>query len=227
MKISDMNWMQVEDYLKKDDRLIIVVGAIEQHGYLSLATDVKIPMKLAEEASEKTGVLIAPPMNFGCSPYFTSYPGTLSVRVSTLLAVIEDIIRSAYNQGFRKILVLNGHGGNTAISTYLYELANELLDMQAKFYSWWTQEVIADIAKKHGLEGNHANWMEAFPFTVIGEMPKEKKETPGPIHTTNSDEVRKHYGDGSFGGDYLAEEKVMDEVFEACLDEVLGLLKFD
>jgi len=227
MKISEMNWMQVEEYLAKDKRLIIVVGAIEQHGYLSLATDVKIPMKLAEAVSEKTGVLIAPPMNFGCSPYFTSYPGTLSVRVSTLLAVIEDIIRSAYYQGFRKFLMLNGHGGNTAISTFLYELANELPDLQAKFYSWWTQDVIADIAKKHGLEGNHANWMEAFPFTVVSDMPEVKKDTFESTHPMNTEEVRKICGDGSFGGDYLADEKVMDEILDACSGEVLGLLKFD
>jgi len=226
MKISEMNWMQIEEYLENEDRLIFVVGATEQHGYLSLATDVKIPMKLAEAASEKSGVLIAPPMNFGSSPYFTSFPGTLSIKVSTLLAVIEDIVKSAYTQGFRKFLVLNGHGGNSAISTSLYELANELPEMQANFYSWWTQKPVEEIAKRHGLEGNHANWMEAFPYTVLGDMPK-KKDDPGKLHIASSMEVRKHYGDGSFGGDYLADEKVMEEIFEACLMEIMDLLEFD
>ena len=57
MKFEDLNWMQVEEYLKTDDRLILVLGACEQHGYLSLMTDVKIPMALAEEASRQSGVL--------------------------------------------------------------------------------------------------------------------------------------------------------------------------
>ena len=61
MRIEDLNWMDVEEYLKHDDRLILVLGTIEQHGYLSLATDVKIPMALADAASVKTGVLVAPP----------------------------------------------------------------------------------------------------------------------------------------------------------------------
>ena len=91
MKFEDLNWMQVEDYLKKDDRIILVLGACEQHGYLSLMTDVKIPMVLGEEASRQTGVLLAPPLNFGCSPYFLTYPGTISLRLHTFLDVVEDI----------------------------------------------------------------------------------------------------------------------------------------
>src|SRR5512137_608954 len=101
MRIDDLNWMDVEQYLKQDDRLILVVGACEQHGYLSLLADVKIPLALADAASKQTGVLVAPPLNFGASPYFLTYPGTLSLRLSTLMDTVEDILRSAYGQGFR------------------------------------------------------------------------------------------------------------------------------
>jgi creatinine amidohydrolase len=107
MRIDEMNWFSVEQYLKSDDRLMLVTGACEQHGYLSLLTDAKIPLALAEAASEKTGVLVAPVINFGSSPNFLAYPGTISLRITTLLAVVEDIIRSVYRQGFRRILVLN------------------------------------------------------------------------------------------------------------------------
>lgn len=110
MRIEELNWFDVESYLKQDDRLILVLGACEQHGYLSLLTDVKIPLALADAASEQTGVLIAPPQNFGSSPYFLHYPGTFSLRVSTLIDLVEDLVRSAYGHGFRRILILNGHG---------------------------------------------------------------------------------------------------------------------
>jgi len=111
MRIEELNWMDVEQYLTQDDRLILVLGACEQHGYLSLLTDVKIPLCPGGCCSQQTGVLVAPALNFGASPYFLTYPGTLSLRVSTLLDLVEDLIQSAFGQGFRRYLVLNGHGG--------------------------------------------------------------------------------------------------------------------
>src|SRR5450756_1204242 len=124
MRIEELNWMDVEEYLKHDDRLILVVGACEQHGYLSLLSDVKIPLALADAASQQTGVLMAPPVNFGSRPYFISYPGTSSLRLSTLMDAGEDIVRSAYGQGFKRILILSGLGGNSGLKVRLTELAN-------------------------------------------------------------------------------------------------------
>jgi creatinine amidohydrolase/Fe(II)-dependent formamide hydrolase-like protein len=112
MRFEEMNWMDIEAYLKTDDRVMVVLGATEQHGYLSLLTDAKIPQALADAASQRSGVLVAPPLNFGVSPYFLAYPGTISLRSSTFLDVVEDMITSLYQAGFRRILVLNGHGGN-------------------------------------------------------------------------------------------------------------------
>ena len=99
MRLEDLNWMDVEKYLEQEDRMMLVIGACEQHGYLSLLTDIKIPLALADAASQQTGILVAPPLNFGLSPYFRDYPGTLTLRVDTLLAAVEDIIRSAHHQG--------------------------------------------------------------------------------------------------------------------------------
>jgi creatinine amidohydrolase len=136
MRIEDLNWMDVEKYLKGDDRLMFVIGSTEQHGHLSLLTDVKIPLALADSASQSTGVLVAPPLNYGASPYFLSYPGTLSLRASTLMAAVEDVVRSAFRGGFRRILVLNGHGGNSAAKAGLYELNNELPELRLNWYEW-------------------------------------------------------------------------------------------
>ena len=106
MRLEELNWMDVEGYLKTDDRIMVILGACEQHAYLSLSTDVKIPMAIADAVSRETGVLVAPPVNFGVSPYFLDYPGTISLRVTTLLDIVEDLIRSLFHQGFRKILIL-------------------------------------------------------------------------------------------------------------------------
>ena len=228
MNFAEKNWMQIETYLQTDRRVILVLGACEQHGYLSLMTDTKIPLALAEAASKESDVVVAPPVNFGCSPYFLNYPGTISLRVHTYLDLVEDILRSLYGAGFRKILILNGHGGNTPVRTHLVELLNELPDLQIRWYAWWTSQTVEDIAKKYHLEPEHANWLETFDFTKVTAMPVESKTFP----EQNDDilgKAAKHekYGDGSFGGDYKVDGSIMEEIFTSCMEDILDLLKFN
>lgn len=226
MQFENMNWQQVEDYLQKDERIILVLGACEQHSTLSLLTDSKIPLALAEAASQKTGVLVAPPMHFGVSPYFLGYPGTISLRLQTYLDVVEDIVRSLYGYGFRQILILNGHGGNTPAKTQLVELANQLPELQMRWYAWWLSPAVADFAKAHGLTTAHANWMENFPFTRVGEAPAGEKATLNWSDITGGKATRALAGDGSYGGVYQVEDAIMQALFELCLGEVLSLLEF-
>lgn len=226
MRFSELNWMDVEKYLQHEDRVIVVIGTCEQHGYLSLMTDIKIPMALADAASQKTGVLIAPEMNFGISPYFLTYPGTISLRSETLLAVLEDIVRSLYGHGFRKICVLNGHGGNMLMGDALVHLANQLEGLQTVCYSWWLSHGVEQMARNYGLAPEHANWLEAFPFTRVCDLPASEKPPVAVKGQLNAQETRAAYGDGSFGGKYQVAPEIMDEMFQICLNDVLHLLSF-
>jgi len=226
MRLEELNWMDVETYLAQDDRIILVLGATEQHGYLSLLTDVKIPQALADAASTSTGVLVAPPLNFGVSPYFTTYPGTISLRTSTFQSVVEDIVRSLYRVGFRRVFIMNGHSGNSGVTTKLTELANELAGLKLIWYSWWESHSIEAIAMKYELKTTHASWMEAFPFTRVSELPSEGKIPPKVIGLPSAEETRTLYGDGMFGGDYQASGEIMDEVFAAALSDVLEFIQF-
>jgi len=228
MRLEDLNWMDVEKYLQHEDRLMLIFGATEQHGYLSLLTDVKVLLALADSASQATGVIVAPPLNFGVSPYFLSYPGTLSLKVSTLIAAAEDIVRSAYGHGFRRILIFNGHGGNSPARNHLHQVNNDLPDLKLNWYDWWLSHSVEAVAQKHNLKPSHANWLEAFPFTVVGEMPAGNKTPPQvPSAIMNSKTARQVYGDGSFGGAYRVSDDIMHELFAACLEDILHLLKFE
>ena len=80
MRLYDCNWMQVEAYLERDDRIVLPVGSTEQHAYLSLATDLILAERVAVEAAEPLGVLVAPVMPFGIAPGFTAFPGTVTLR---------------------------------------------------------------------------------------------------------------------------------------------------
>lgn len=227
MRLSELNWFDVESYLENDDRIMIVLGSCEQHAYLSLLTDVKIPLSLADAASQQSGVLVAPPSNFGASPYFLDYPGTISLRIDTLMSVVEDLITSLYGQGFRRILVLNGHGGNDPVRGRLYEIANKLSDIRIQWYAWWQSHSIEAICQKYELKPAHANWLEAFPFTRVADLPDGEKAPPNIPGLLGALEARQIYGDGSFGGKYQVADDIMQEIFDAAVADVSHLLKFD
>jgi creatinine amidohydrolase len=227
MRFEDLSWREVEKYLTNENRLIIVLGACEQHGYLSLLTDVKIPLALADAASQQTGVLIAPVVNFGVSPYFLDYPGSFSLRTTTLLDIVEDLMRSAYHQGFRRILILNGHGGNDPARARLFELANSLPDVKISWYAWWQAHSVEEVAINHGLRSFHAAWIEAFPFTRVGELPEGEKIPANIPGLVNAKQARELYGDGVFGGPYQVDENILSEIFNAALEDIVHLLQFD
>jgi creatinine amidohydrolase len=224
MRLSELNWFDVQSYLENDDRIMIVLGSCEQHAYLSLQTDVKIPMAIADAASQQSGVLLAPPLNFGASPYFLAYPGTISLRIDTLLDVGEDLIRSLYHQKFRKIVVINGHGGNDPLRVRLYEVASGLPDLRLIWYAWWQSHSVEAICQKYELKPAHANWLEAFPFTLVTELPEGVKlpsKIPGLM---GASEAKQILGDGSFGGPYQVDDSIMQEIFDACVADVVHVL---
>ncbi len=227
MRFDDLNWFDLEKYLEQDDRLMVVIGACEQHAYLSLTTDVKIPLSLADAASKQTGIPVAPPINFGASPYFLSYPGTLSLRLTTLLGVVEDLVRSAHSQGFKRILVLNGHGGNDAVRGRIYELTNQIPDLRVAWYAWWQSHSVSDVIQNYGYKPAHANWLEAFPFTIVGDLPEGEKDPPRVPNLLNASQTRKLYGDGSFGGPYYVGKQILDEIFNVAVADIIYLLQFD
>jgi creatinine amidohydrolase len=226
MRFAELNWMDVENYLRHDDRIMVVLGATEQHGYLSLLTDSRIPMAFADAASQKTGVLIAPESNFGVVPYFMAYPGTISLRCETLLMLVEDLISALHHHGFRRILVLNGHGGNEIVREKLVEISNKFEDLRIIWYSWWLSNSVNALAMKHNLTPEHANWMEAFPFTRVADLPEGSKPPVSYVGVLNAIQARAIHGDGTMGGAYSVDDTVMNELFHVCLEDVLYFLTF-
>jgi creatinine amidohydrolase len=108
--LQEQTWQDVETYLKNDDRVIMPVGSTEQHGrFAPLGTDTYVAVTLAEDASDKSGVLIAPPIWTGWSPHHLVCPGTVSVRAEILIELLYDAIRSLTHHGFRGFVVVNGH----------------------------------------------------------------------------------------------------------------------
>src|SRR5206468_12446239 len=106
MLLEDCSWESVEQRLVRDRRIVLVLGATEQHSDLSVAADTRIPYVIARRACELEDALLAPPLPFGISAWSMAYPGTISLRTSTLAAVVEDIVRSLATAGFRQFFGL-------------------------------------------------------------------------------------------------------------------------
>ena len=224
MLLEDLNWMDVEEYLKHDDRIILVTGSCEQHGYLSLLADVREPMAIATTVAERENVLVAPPLNFGVSSYFAAYPGTISLSVETHNRVVCEIVSDLHRQEFKRVLVLNGHGGNVGIEPALRELVNKSPDLRLLIHNWWKGPAAVQFYAENKLPPAHANWSENFPFTRVADVPSGDKPATGATPYLSADAVRARLGDGSFGGPYQAPDEIMQGLFEVVVTEVVQLL---
>jgi creatinine amidohydrolase len=224
MRFEDLNWMDVEAYLQHDDRVMLILGSTEQHGYLSLASDTLIPQAMADAASKKTGVPVVPPLAYGVSPAFEAFPGTISLSLKTYTSLVEEIVRSFHRQGLRGVMVVIGHGGNYPVLPALNELANELPALRLGLHAWFEEPAVTAVAERHQLMADHANWSEAFSFTRVGELPAGEKPPVVVPAMTAAAETRRLLGDGSFGGPYQADEAVMEEVFAAAVESLVEAL---
>ena len=226
MLFEDSSWMDVEQYLERDDRVVVVVGACEQHGYLSLLSDLLIPLEIAREACRREGVLIAPPLPYGISPSFVAYPGTLTLRPETYVRVVRDVVEGLLIQGFRRVLVTNGHGGNTGLLTpVLVDLDTRTPDAHLALFQYWQSPAVAAVIQESGLPGRHANWSENFPFTRLGPVPQGDKGPVDVPHTLSAVAWRAALGDGSFGGAYQAPDEVVERFFAAAVEATVTALK--
>jgi creatinine amidohydrolase len=110
----------------------------------------------------------------------------------------------------------------------LHEVNNDLPELKLNWYDWWLSHSVADVAIKHNIKPAHANWLEAFPFTTIGDLPQGDKTPPTvPSAIMDAKTAREVYGDGSFGGPYRVSDEIMHEIFAAALEDILQLLNFD
>jgi creatinine amidohydrolase len=228
MKISDMNWMQVEAYLQKDDRAVLPLGCTEQHAYLSLSTDSILAERVALEAAEPLGVPVFPVVGYGITPYFMSYPGTVSLRVHTYLSLVHDILESLAHHGFRHIVVVNGHGGNTPAQTLCDEFMRDHADVRIKWHNWWSGPRAMGKVKEIDAVASHASWMENFPWTRLANatMPKEQKPMANmnALRQSGPVETRALLGDGNFGGFYQRVDEEIMQVWRAGVEETRALI---
>lgn len=229
MKISEMNWFQVETYLRSDDRAIVPLGSTEQHAYLSNAVDSILAERVAIDAAAPLGVPVFPVLSFGITPYFANYPGSVSLRMETYGRIITDILDSLATSGFRRVLFVNGHGGNTPGQTAALEWLNSHPDCRVRWHNWWSAPLTMGKVQSIDPVASHASWMENFPWTRLPDivMPTQRKPMVDLdlLKTIGSGGVKALIGDGNFGGHYQRSDEEMQAIWDVAVGETRALIE--
>lgn len=154
-KFWELRWNEISA-LDRDSTLIIQpTGAIEQHGHhLPIDTDIHDSSEIAFRVAERAltagigNVLVAPPIWWGTSPHHLAYPGTISLKMSTMSDLLVDIVASFWKHGFYRILFLNGHGGNIGVLTATALRISEEVGISPAVVSYW--QMVKDTLREIG-----------------------------------------------------------------------------
>lgn len=168
MRLAKCTYGKVEEYLKKSDMIVIPVGSTENHGkHMPLGTDFLIPDKIIELLEKKNDVLVAPTIPYGATDTLMGFPGTISIGVDGLIMLLSKVTESLRRYGFRKFVILNGHGGNNksieTVGMKLYKEGCLLADL-----NWWSMvgELNPDWKGGHGGGEETATVMGVDPSLV-------------------------------------------------------------
>ncbi|MEL7434494.1 MAG: creatininase family protein [Chloroflexota bacterium] len=229
MLIENMNWMQVEQYLERDDKCVIPLGSTEQHAYLSLCVDKILAAKVAEDAAEPLGVPVYPVVPFGLAHQWTAYPGTVTVRVETYMALLRDVLDSVNRTGFRRMVIVNGHGGNTPAKAMISEWMMDNPACQVKWHDWWNAPQTWAKAQAIDPQASHASWLENFPWTRTADaaMPEIDKEMAdiAKMAVLSPPAIREYLGDGNMGGAYQKSDADMQALWDVAIAETRALIE--
>lgn len=229
MRIANMDWRLVEDWVRHDDRCVLPLGSTEQHAALSLATDAILAERVAAEAAEPLHIPVFPVMPYGLTPYFSGFPGTVTLRVATYAAVLRDILDSLKGSGFRRILIVNGHGGNQPAAAVAQEWMMDHPDARVRFHDWWRAPLTLQAVHRTDPVASHASWMENYPWTRLpGCLPQADAKPmvdTDRLRTLPPFEARLLLEDGNFGGRYQRPDSEMLEIWDVAVQETRALLE--
>lgn len=215
MLLSLSTWQEIESRLENSKGVVVPIGSTEQHGPNGLlGTDALCPEIIASAAHEEGDLLVAPTFNVGSAQHHMGFPGTITLRPSTMVAALRDWIDSFYRAGFNRIFFLNGHGGNIApIQTAFadiyadWSLRGVACPYRLKFVNWWELPGVPAVCQALFPEGDglHATASEVsvtyygYPGSV-----KNANMSPriAPVSTfTDAADYRRRFPDGRIGSD--------------------------
>ncbi|HRE21956.1 MAG TPA: creatininase family protein [Rhabdaerophilum sp.] len=223
MRAADMNWMQIRERATRDDRAVLPLGSVEQHAYLSLAVDAILSEKIALDAVGDLGIPVFPVQAYGFTPNFVDFPGSVTLRLSTYIALVSDLLDGIARAGFRRITIVNGHGGNGPAQGMVFEWLDRHRGCQVKWHNWWNAPKTWTKVQATDPVASHASWMENFPWTRLPgvTMPEMQKSMADLARFPQLDPGAKAtmLGDGNYGGFYQRSDEEMLAIWQVATEE--------
>ncbi len=218
MQLHLSTWPEIETYLATSKAVLIPIGSTEQHGPTGLlGTDALCPEIISRRAGDEAGFLVGPTFNVGQAQHHMSFPGTITLKPSTMIAAMKDWAESLQRHGFERIYWLNGHGGNIATITAAFaEIYNGITfsgagnkpPLRCHLRNWWDLPGVNDLCRQLFPvgEGSHATPSEisvtwfGYPDTARPGGSLTPRIAPtGPI--LDADDYRRRFPDGRIGSD--------------------------
>lgn len=159
MQLEYQTWGEVTNYLKTRADILIPIGSIEQHGPTGLlGTDSMTANAIAILAGQKDDTMVAPGLNIGMSLHHLGFKGTISLKPTTLIEVIKDVVFSLHQAGFCFFTFVNGHGGNESSLECAFSEVHEKHPIRCQKLSWYKLDAVKTrISEVFGdKEGGHA-----------------------------------------------------------------------
>lgn len=238
MRLQLSTWQEVDQYLKRSTAIMIPIGSTEQHGPNGfIGTDALCPETLAYGIAEETGALVAPTLSIGMAQHHLGFAGSITLRPTTLISVVQDVVNSLARHGFDRFFFLNGHGGNIATvsaafseiyaETSLRTTGHNRPPLQCKLKNWWDGEGVQALSRQlfGASEGSHATCSEvsltyyAYPDQVKQAEMQPEIAPSGPIF--DADDFRSRYPDGRMGSNpKLATVEAGEKLYRAAVHDL-------
>jgi creatinine amidohydrolase len=165
--------------------VLVPFGSLEPHGVIPNGTDSLAPVAMARDIAARVDALIAPVLNYGMTDAMKAYPGAVSIPAEAYAPFAEAVLDNLAANGFRNLIVLNGHGGNTAaLNTAATRVANARR-VRVLVVNWWTlaDDITKSVFKQNGghAGNNETAYIQAFlPDVIHPERYKPEMASPLP-----------------------------------------------
>ncbi|WP_316976039.1 creatininase family protein [Shumkonia mesophila] len=237
MQLQQSTWPEVERYLETSTGVILPIGATEQHGPIGvIGTDAICAEVIAKGVGAAAGALVGPTIAVGMSEHHMRFPGSMTLRPSTLIALLSDCVGSLTAHGFRRFFFVNGHGGNIAsLQAAFFEIYNEMRragfadapQVRCKAMNWWQPEPVGALARElfGAADGSHAAASEVALTQFVDAANIKSAPLDPPVAPRggfyNSATFRQRYPDGRIGSNSgLATPEAGQRLYDAAVAAV-------